>query len=465
MPSASIERVSRRPSTITPVGCNPNRDPYSVLQDLQFPGTVRDRCTALLGDASAETIGDVPLLLKVASKANGDVLQVYLFSFSVLYLASLIGAFARLWFCIPARVSMRRFVADLWENALLPPLCKHNDQAILAAIGQHVEVDLDRDAHMWLTQVILHSAADLREAERLGREVTNPVSIRLNNLVGRRVTAGDLVAPNEHRLGLDLASKLCRDIFVHSGFECLAQDDLFKINGDERLALRSMQHACGLSAFSISKHTINQLMVNLEIEFSKVKLLLQDHPQPVSSIPPVTAATIVQPCFTPVPDASNQQQDQHANIDSPDSERRMADYAIGQDHSRSWVVFAKYQGHWREKRKLTPSISKKTEETLIVAFADGGGILGKYDAIRLFADKPSADVAQKIFENTVKPAMSRLRNKLRTALNLPKDVDPLPWEESSKGWQAAIQVGYAVPNDSAHAGASCGLTFKTRKDL
>jgi hypothetical protein len=147
-----------------------------------------------------------------------------------------------------------------------------------------------------------------------------------------------------------------------------------------------------------------------------------------------------------------------------DANQRLENWAIGLEHADSWVIFQKHKGKWREMGKLPLPRSAKRDAALLEAIADKGGFLSKIDAIKIVTPHPSAMEASRIFKNEIKPAMSRLRKKVREALGITGKGDPLPWDEPAHGWRAKIQIGYAVMPDTEHAGASQRLTFQSKEE-
>jgi hypothetical protein len=142
---------------------------------------------------------------------------------------------------------------------------------------------------------------------------------------------------------------------------------------------------------------------------------------------------------------------------------RLVDWALGVEHGDKWHVFKKFSGQWRHKGRLT--ISEGREHELLIKFAENGGRLEKYEAIRLINSSPSPRDAARIMRTMLKTSISRLRSKIREALGLSNTSDPLPWEGPSKGWRAAIEIGYAVQPGSEHDGAGEYLQFRTYEQL
>ncbi len=134
-------------------------------------------------------------------------------------------------------------------------------------------------------------------------------------------------------------------------------------------------------------------------------------------------------------------------------------YAIGIQDGKTWLILRRQDNRWRYFRKLP--ISKGRQASFLVAFAKGGGFLRKDDAIRLVNERPSGAEAMRLMNKIVKPTVSRLRRTIRKQLEIPDDVDPLPWQEEVRGWRGLVQIGYAALEDAQHNGAQERWRFWT----
>lgn len=137
--------------------------------------------------------------------------------------------------------------------------------------------------------------------------------------------------------------------------------------------------------------------------------------------------------------------------------------AIGILDKTTCVAFKLRRTRWEERARFR--ISKGIEESLLRAFAEGEGYLAKKDAISQLGGVVTGGEAAKLMKNQLKPAISRLRSKIKRALRLGQKDDPLPWQEDSRGWRAAIQIGYAISEDNKYAQSEDRPTFKLRSQL
>jgi hypothetical protein len=139
-------------------------------------------------------------------------------------------------------------------------------------------------------------------------------------------------------------------------------------------------------------------------------------------------------------------------------------WALGVEAGNKWHLFRQVAGEWRPQR-VVGGISKGRQAKLMKAFADRGGFLAKVDALKLERPSYSAGDIDRIM-NYIKPELARLRETIRKATGVQNtDTDPLPFDGARKGWQAVIQIGYAVQEDGEHVGGEKRLRFKVRAEL
>jgi hypothetical protein len=155
---------------------------------------------------------------------------------------------------------------------------------------------------------------------------------------------------------------------------------------------------------------------------------------------------------------------------SPDTEQvngskpRWNMWAIGLEVGDKWHLFRKHQGEWRQQR-LVEGIPKGRQTKLLKAFATEGGFLPKISALRLERLTFSAGEID-VLMRLIKPEISNLRAILRAAIEVTNTkADPLPYDDHRAGWQAEIQIGYAVQEDGEHLGGERRLRFRTREEL
>jgi hypothetical protein len=150
-------------------------------------------------------------------------------------------------------------------------------------------------------------------------------------------------------------------------------------------------------------------------------------------------------------------------VGEPSPQVKPANCALGCEAGTTWRVFVRVRGEWRDHGKLKElSIGKQAE--LLKLFAEGGGLLEKTTALRYERGHYSPGDVPAMMQR-IKSEISNLRTLIRRTFSLPDSVDPLPWEKSSKGWQALIQIGYAVQEDGESLGGEQRLRFKTREEL
>jgi hypothetical protein len=143
---------------------------------------------------------------------------------------------------------------------------------------------------------------------------------------------------------------------------------------------------------------------------------------------------------------------------------RLENWALGLEACNKWYLFKLVKGAWRLQKRF-PDVSKGREANLLKALAEGGGFLPKTVAFRLERETYSGGDIEALM-NMIKPAISKLRRKIRAAIQFkhPK-VDPLPFDDHRFGWLAKIEIGYAAQADGEHLGADQRLRFKSRSQL
>jgi hypothetical protein len=149
---------------------------------------------------------------------------------------------------------------------------------------------------------------------------------------------------------------------------------------------------------------------------------------------------------------------QSARDHCPPVRTRFENWALAIEHDKAWHVFKKSRGGWRHQGKAK-GISKGRQEDLLKRFAAGGGFLSDQEAVKSVLETPSRYDQTKIMQ-IIKPEISRLRKVIRRNLQVTNDgVDPLPRDKNARGWQARIQIGYAVKSDADR------LEFKVYEEL
>jgi hypothetical protein len=132
-------------------------------------------------------------------------------------------------------------------------------------------------------------------------------------------------------------------------------------------------------------------------------------------------------------------------------------WAIGMESYGKWHLFRKHAGTWQIQRKFSARRDKGSDK-LLRAFAEGGGLLSKKDAIKLWCASLAGQQLQ-IFRS-VKTAMTRLRHEIRNAVKCgDSKADPLRWDEITAGWRAAVEIGYAEQNDNGR------YAFRTKGEM
>ncbi len=132
---------------------------------------------------------------------------------------------------------------------------------------------------------------------------------------------------------------------------------------------------------------------------------------------------------------------------SSDVRPRFEVWALAIEHGGGWHVFKRFDGKWRHHGRAK-GIAKGRQEDLLKRFAEGGGFLSDVDAVNSVRGAFSTYDRKKIMQ-TIKPEISRLRKVIRRHLQvMDHRVDPLPRDKNARGWQARIQIGYAVKSDA-----------------
>src|SRR5262249_34403057 len=118
-------------------------------------------------------------------------------------------------------------------------------------------------------------------------------------------------------------------------------------------------------------------------------------------------------------------------------------WAIGLEVGNKWHLFRQLGGEWRPQR-LGQGISKGRQTKLLEALSEGRRFLAERDALELERRTFSPGDIDPLMSK-IKPEISKLRGILRDATGATDtQADPLPYDDLRAGWQAEIQVGYAV---------------------
>lgn len=145
-------------------------------------------------------------------------------------------------------------------------------------------------------------------------------------------------------------------------------------------------------------------------------------------------------------------------------QRKLANWAIGFEYATKWHVFQRIQGDWRP-RKLLYGLRGGFKARFLKELTERNGWLSKSDALRLLKYPYDPSDAKRRM-STVKSGVSRLRRSVLDAIGIEdQKVDPFPYDQQSHGWQAAIEIGYAVQEDTQHTGGGHRLRFRTHKEL
>jgi hypothetical protein len=140
-------------------------------------------------------------------------------------------------------------------------------------------------------------------------------------------------------------------------------------------------------------------------------------------------------------------------------------WALGFDNEKKqWVLFRRDGVKW-ERNNRTIKVSAGQPHDLLMAFAEGGGFLSAQNAVKRCCRgdvRPDNEFRKRV----VVPAVARVRGFIRKLLGVAdKFQDPLPNLEQERGWQATIEIGYAVQEESSYAGGGTFLCFKTSEQL
>src|SRR5262249_54748176 len=231
--------------------------------------------------------------------------------------------------------------------------------------------------------------------------------------------------------------------------------------GDARKVVRRLLHLSGEGQAQLAVEMLasvaplgkldRELLLELSDHLpSDLLQLLADGPgDQKASPPPAHDMEDLEPVLSPAPS-----DDELGNCSKP----RWQDWAAGLETGDKWHLFRRINNEWRQQR-LIEGISKGRQAKLLGAFAKGGGQLDKVAALKLerfnFSDG-DVDAVMDI----IKAEMSKLRKIIRKAIRVAdKKADPLPYDETQKGWRAEIQIGYAVQEDRQHLGGERRLRF------
>lgn len=153
---------------------------------------------------------------------------------------------------------------------------------------------------------------------------------------------------------------------------------------------------------------------------------------------------------------------------------RFSRWAIGTEDGEKWHVFTKVksretrQEEWRHQGTLK-GVSKGLQNMLLNAFAEGGGILARQDAVKMIQPTSSPSDRSKLVKR-IGPEVSRLRAVILAAIGVPENLprrglDPLPWQKADKSWRSEIEIGYAGTEDGQFIGGEHRLRFKRCEKL
>jgi hypothetical protein len=148
-------------------------------------------------------------------------------------------------------------------------------------------------------------------------------------------------------------------------------------------------------------------------------------------------------------------------------EPKYSEWAFGQEDGDRWHTFRHRSGRW-EHQGLLNGLDDKLQ-ALMSAFAKGNEVVRLDDLINIRRTHPGAAESKRV-QNLIKPEMTRLRNVLLLAMNLPRTsaanikLDPLPPCKEPRGYQARVHIGYAIKDDEGHVGDD-RLRFQTYQEL
>lgn len=146
-------------------------------------------------------------------------------------------------------------------------------------------------------------------------------------------------------------------------------------------------------------------------------------------------------------------------------------WAIGIESDNIWHVFKKTGDEWRHRGHLT-GIRKGQQQSLLEAFAKGGGFLSRDAALRTLGGAAGQKEARGKVLNAVKSNLTYIRNRIRDSI-YDTDTgksDPLPWTGGSgaagsgAGWRAEVEIGYAIMSDG-YTDGDRKLRFKLADEL
>jgi hypothetical protein len=177
------------------------------------------------------------------------------------------------------------------------------------------------------------------------------------------------------------------------------------------------------------------------------------------------AAAGASPPPNPQPPASSEPEGQPTKTHEQDGRRvNLQHRAIGQEKPGAWHVFYKIKGEWCHQGKFE-NFSAGRQEAILEGFAAGGGFLGQGEALKRERKTHSQGDAAEL-KQRIHPEISKIGKQIRFALGTKdKAVKPFVWDRQMKGWQAMVQIGYAVREDGQRVGEEGRLRFRMRHQL
>jgi hypothetical protein len=133
-------------------------------------------------------------------------------------------------------------------------------------------------------------------------------------------------------------------------------------------------------------------------------------------------------------------------------------WAIGLNEENGWQLFRRVQQKWHSQRVLAKVKANGRHWTILKGFVDEDGSLTRVQLIKLVAKNFSDEEGVRVYNNSVKTAISRLRTLLQQELELGQE-DPIPWDDALNGHRLLISVGYSR-KDNQHR-----PQFHTRQEL
>jgi hypothetical protein len=239
--------------------------------------------------------------------------------------------------------------------------------------------------------------------------------------------------PERFGKGCDLVSPLAQFREWPAIYEAANAANLCRLGQDMRVTLHR------ITDLLYEHYSVNQVR---QLPLSNVAAFLRGLANKSGAASQRTEEGKPSDCQESIPESDST----YAKVRASNGLPRLKDWAIGIEGPGVWHVFHRFGGAWRHQGRAE-SIASRRQEDLLRSFAEGGGLLSDDGVVKWIRRTSSGEDTRKILK-CIKPDISRLRKVLRMNLKITDmAVNPLPRDRHTRGWQSAIEIGYAVKND------------------